>query len=150
MALRALASWSGGNAWPGSAGNPEQAVWNPLALTGEAGREGDPPLGLSLLSIRLGPGVLVLLIPSLGTWVRDRVQAPKLSFGWLQISAHVLQRSGVFLAPYNFWALGPQCETGPRLLRLPVTTQASASRYGDLISVVEAGPPSGPPLLLRA
>lgn len=106
MALRALASWSRGNAWPGSTGNPEQAVWNPLALTGEAGREGDPPLGLSLLSVRLGPGVLVLLlIPSLGTGVRGGVQAPKLSFGWLQISARALQRSDVYSSPLT--AAGP-------------------------------------------
>lgn len=65
--FRVLASWSGGNAWPGRAGNPEQAVWNPLALKGEAGREEDPPLGLSLLPVCLGPGVLVLLILRLGT-----------------------------------------------------------------------------------
>lgn len=105
MALRALASWSGGNAWPGSAGNPEQAVWNPLALTGEAGREGDPPLGLSLLSVCLGPGVLVLLlIPSLGTGVRGGVQALNCLLDGSKL-AHVLCK-GVMCIPRPLQQLG--------------------------------------------
>lgn len=103
MAFSVLAPWSGGNAWPGRAGNPEQALWNPLALNGEAGREGDPPLVLSFLSVHSGPGVLVLLIPRLGTSLGrgggGARMTPKLSLEWLQISARGLQRSGVYYSP---------------------------------------------------
>lgn len=128
MAFRVLASLSGGNAWPGRAGNPEQALWNPLALKGEAGREGDPPLGLTLLSVCLGPGVLVLLIPRLGT-------GQGVGYGLLNCPldgyklGHVFCKGAVSIPrPYNSWALGPRFETGLRLLGLPATTHTSPLR----------------------
>lgn len=56
-----LASWSGGNASAARAGNPEQAVWNPLALRRKLGGKGTHPWACrSCLSI-WEPGVPVLL-----------------------------------------------------------------------------------------
>lgn len=61
MSLSVLVSWSGGNASAARAGNPEQAVWNPLALRRKLGGKGTHPWAChSCLSI-WEPGVPVLL-----------------------------------------------------------------------------------------
>lgn len=124
MAFRVLAPWSGGNAWPGRAGNPEQAVWNPLALKGEAGREGDPPLVLSFLSVHLGPGVLVLLIPRLGTSLGVGVWLLNCLLDGYKLVHAVCQEVVCITRPYNSQALGPQfetaCEYTPQCLEMVI------------------------------